>query len=329
MNPRYRRLLIPGLLLVLIVVVLITALAREARGAAPTRSAAAGVVSTISDPRIVESSGLVLSNGHRDLAYTINDSGNAAVVYAIRVSTGKVVGTTQVTGGALLDTEALSIDNDGTLWIADTGDNNETRSDAALYALPEQGEGAHSVQARRYPVSYADGPHDVEALLINPNTNEKFLVSKDLLGGTVYPADSLKSGAVNTLTPLDADVPSLVTDGAFTPDGRHAVLRTYGSMRVYDAEDWKPLRTDSLPPQEQGETLATEEGSVLIGSEGAGSQLLRVRLRVDADVPVTAKPTATTGTASSEAYVDSTLWGIGIAVIVVVVAAGLVIRRRG
>lgn len=338
MNPRYRRLLIPGLLLVLIVVVLISSLAGEARGAAPTPSAVGDgydVVSTIADPRIVESSGLVLSARHPGLAYTINDSGNAAVVYAIRVSTGKVVGTTLVAGGELVDTEALSIDDDGTLWIADTGDNSGNRSDAALYSLPEQGEGAHTVAARRFPVSYADGAQDVEALLINPRTNEKFLVSKGLLGGDVYPVpDSLRSGAANTLTPIGADVPVLVTDGAFTPDGRHAVLRSYGTVEVYDAKDWAPLRSGSLPAQEQGETLAMEPGgdSILIGSEGADSTLLRVELNVDADVPVTAAPTAKPGTvkASPEADNDSALWGIGIAAAVVVaVAGGLVVRRRG
>ncbi|MEO6473071.1 MAG: hypothetical protein ABIR57_13855, partial [Aeromicrobium sp.] len=77
MNPRYRRLLIPGLLAVLIVVVLLSALARSARGDTTTRPTdPIGVVSTITDKHIKESSGLVLSLKDPDLAYTINDSGN-------------------------------------------------------------------------------------------------------------------------------------------------------------------------------------------------------------------------------------------------------------
>ncbi len=52
-----------------------------------------------------------------------------------------------------MDTEALAIDRDGTLWVADTGDNRGQRNDAALYALPEQGRGDHTVTAQRYPIT--------------------------------------------------------------------------------------------------------------------------------------------------------------------------------
>ena len=336
MNPRYRRLLIPGLLVVLILVVLVTSLRREAHGATLAQADTNGgydVVSTITDPRITESSGLVLSNRHSDLAYTVNDSGNAPVVFAIRVSTGKVVGTTKVTGGTLLDTEALSIDSEGTLWIADTGDNNSTRNDAALYAWPEPGEGDHSVKARRYPVAYVDGPQDVETLLINPKTNKKFLVSKGLSGGEVYPLpQGLKTDAANKLTPIGAEVPLLLTDGAFTPDGRYAVLRSYVGIHVVDVRTWHQVRTEPLPYQKQGETLAMESAgdSFLIGSEGAGPTLLRLGFSVAANVPVPAGPT-TTPTQSSGADgspsggFELNPWVIGVAA---VVAGAVVVRRR-
>ena len=323
----------------LIAVVLVTSLRREAHGAALPRAGAVDgfdVVSTITDPRITESSGLVISNGHPDLAYTINDSGNTPVVFAIRVSTGKVVGATRVTGGTLLDTEALSIDSDGTLWIADTGDNNNTRNDAALYALPEPGEGEHSVKADRYPVAYTDGPQDVETLLINPKTNKKYLVSKGLFGGEVYPLPAaLKTDTANKLTLINAEVPLLLTDGAFTPDGRSAVLRSYIGIHVFDVRTWQQVRTEPLPYQKQGETLAMESAgdSILIGSEGAGSTLLRLGFSVAANVPVPAGPTATP-TQSSEADgspsggFELNPWVIGVGAVVTVVAGAVVVRRR-
>lgn len=287
MNPRYRRLLIPGLLLVLIVVVLLTSLSREASGASPVSAAEKperDVVSTIKHEDIEESSGLVLSRNHDDLAYTINDSGNAPIVYAIEVSTGDLVGTTRVGGGELDDPEALSIDNEGTLWVADIGDNDSDRDDIALYAFPESGRGTHSVKARRYPLSYDKGPRDAETLLINPKTNEKFIVTKSLKGGELFPIPgSLRVNDGNDLIREIEDLSVLVTDGAFTPDGRYAVLRTLGSIQVFDAESWKLLRSDRVPNQKQGETLAMEAdgASVLIGSEGKNSELLRVALNVE------------------------------------------------
>ena len=120
MTPRFRRLLIPGLLVALLVVVLVAAISGRADGAEPGQPVDSTVVSRIDDVRITESSGLAVSTKHEDLAYTINDSGSAATVFAIRVSTGDVVGTTTVRHPTFnwLDTEALAL-RDGTLWVAD------------------------------------------------------------------------------------------------------------------------------------------------------------------------------------------------------------------
>jgi len=339
MKPRYRRLLIPGLLVVLIVVVLFTSLSREASGAAPVptgKKPDRDVVSTIRDPRITESSGLVLSRNHDDLAYTVNDSGNDPVVYAVRVSSGELVGTTSIGGGELDDTEALSIDNTGTLWIADIGDNDAERDDIALYALPEPGPGAHSVTARRYPIAYDNGPRDAETLLINPRTNDKYLVSKKLSGGELFGIPgSLKADEVNDLTEQVDNLPILATDGAFTPDGRYAVLRTLGAIQVYDAKSWDLVRSGPVPSQEQGETLAMEAdgASVLIGSEGEDSELLRVALNVERAEPEETTPTAspTADEADNEPAGDDNdwaPWAIGVAAAVVVAAGAVLIRRR-
>lgn len=336
MNPRYRRLLIPGLLVALIVVVLVTSLSREARGTTLSRAGADvgyDVVSTMTDPRITESSGLVLSNRHSDLAYTVNDSGNAPLVFAIRVSTGEVVGTTKVTGGTLVDTEALSIDSDGNLWIADTGDNNRSRNDAALYSLPEPGEGDHTVSARRYRVGYSNGPQDVETLIINPKTNKKYLVSKGLFGGEVYPLpESLKGNVENSLAPQAGEVPLLLTDGAFTPDGRYAVLRSYIAIHVFDVTTWHQVRTEPLPYQKQGETLAMESAgdSFLVGSEGVGSTLLRLGFSAKANEPVPTRPTVAPAVSRgpSARGVELNPWVLGFGAVVVVAAGAFAIRRR-
>lgn len=329
MNPRHRRLLIPGLLTVLIVVVLLTSLARSAKGATlPAASASGDVVSSMSDPRIIESSGLTLSLAHKDLAYTINDSGNAPIVYAVRISTGRTVGVTRITGGTLVDTEALSIDREGTLWISDTGDNDVKRTDTALYSLPEPGEGDHTAVARRYPIGYADSPHNVEALLINPVTDDKYLATKAAPGGKLLRLPKVLSmTAVNTPTPVDAIVPAITTDGSFTPDGRFAVLRTYGTMSIYDAATWTLLRGVELPDQQQGETLVVEAsgGTVLIGSEGKNSQLLRVRLDTTSATPTEEK--AALKQAKGQDSNDRP-WLGAIVAGVLVVAAGAIVARR-
>lgn len=289
MNPRHRRLLIPGLLIALLVVVLVSSLARRANGA----EAGPDVVSRMSDPRITESSGLAVSMQHDDLAYTINDSGHAPIVFAIKISTGAVVGVTTIAGDAPLDTEAIAIDGDGELWVADTGDNRATRKDVALYALPEPGEGSHTVTATRYPLTYTSGPADVEALLINPRTGSKGLVTKGLLGGSLLALPrTLSAEQPNEARPTGHDMAAMVTDGVMSANGRYALLRTYSEVHLYDAKTWKSIRSYETPSQPQGESIAIErsQNSYLIGSEGANSALIRISLTLP---KATAKPSAT------------------------------------
>jgi hypothetical protein len=135
-NPRHRRLLIPGLLLALIAVVIVASLVDR------SDAATSGPAVTLSDPRITESSGLALSSDHADLAYPVNDSGHAAQVFAVDLSS---------------QVEALAV-RDGTLWIGDVGDSDAERDDAALYAIDEPGRDDGTAEAKRYPVALAGGP---------------------------------------------------------------------------------------------------------------------------------------------------------------------------
>ncbi|KAA1422870.1 esterase-like activity of phytase family protein [Mumia zhuanghuii] len=280
MNPRHRRALIPGLLVVLLVIVLVAALAREARAA--DGEVDVERVSTITDARVPESSALVVSKRDPELAYTINDSGNVPTVFTIEVSTGDVVGATRLAGAEVVDTEALAIDHDGTLWVADIGDNDAIRSTVSLLAIEEPVLGEKSVRPLRYEVRYADGSADAEALLADPSGHGMFIVSKGLLGGQVYRLPQpLSRTSVNVAQPMaEAEAPALVTDGDFLPDGAQVVLRTYLGVHVLDATTWQETWSATLPETRQSESLAAEPDgtSVLVGSEGLPSPIQRVTL---------------------------------------------------
>ncbi len=282
MNPRYRRLLIPGLLIALLVVVAVASWSNRADASAAVEPR---LVSNLTDPRINESSGLVVSREDDDLVYTINDSGGAPVIYAIRTSTGATVATTTIDAD-VVDTEALSIDDEGTWWVADVGDNRNDRRDAALYALPESGgKDQKDVSARRYPITYPGGPLDVEALVVQPGTGKKYLISKGLFGGTVFELpDPLVEDAPNEAVALPGDIPGLVTDAAFTTDGEYIVARDYSEAYVLDAKTWQIISRTDLPEVEQGETLAMEPSgdSYLVGTEGTRSPLYRIPFRTPA-----------------------------------------------
>jgi hypothetical protein len=103
-------------------------------------------------------------------------------------------------------------------------------------------------------------------------------VSKGLFGGQVWAAPArLRAGRPNVLTPVGT-VGRLVTDGAFLPDGRHVVLRDYGSATLYDAKRWRPLARMELPAQRQGEGLVVDRSGrrLLLSTEGRHSAVLSV-----------------------------------------------------
>jgi hypothetical protein len=334
MNPRFRRLLIPGLLVALLVVVLVAAMLGRAEGAEPGQPVDSTVVSRMTDVRITESSGLAVSTEHEDLAYTINDSGHTATIFAIRVSTGEVVGRTRVRDPQWnwLDTEALAL-RDGTLWVADTGDNVQQRTDAALYAVDEPGPGNHSVVPTRYAVTYEEGPQNVEAIAVPPGSGRILLLSKVAAGGVVHrlPA-KLRENRANVATPTSRATPAFTTDAAYTADGRQVLVRNYAVAQVRDAETWDLIRTDVLPDQPLGETIALEPSgrSYLVGSEGMNSALLRIAFHVDAATPSPAPADASPSTGDREDDETGVSFGtLGLlAGFIVLVVVGITIARR-
>ncbi|MGH3474709.1 MAG: hypothetical protein ACRDOT_07345 [Aeromicrobium sp.] len=297
-------------------------------------------VSEMSDSRIKESSGLAISAEHDDLAYTINDAGNAPIVYGIKISTGEVVGTTRVGGGDIEDSESIAIDGDGTMWVADLGDNDEERDDTALYAFPEPGPGDDSVTAKRYPVSYDGGAVDIEAFLVHPETGEKLLASKQKKkDGTLFslPAKLSENGD-NRATDLGKKVPRDVSDGTFTPDGTQALIRTRSAVHLFDPKTWSEIGLLEVPEVEQGESIAMEPDgkAFLIGSEGKNSPLIRVsfgpQASAEATPPAEQEPTEEAAEADDETdegvtvpvYAIVAIIAVGVLALVAVWAA----RRR-
>ncbi len=240
-----------------------------------------GMVSEIKDDRIQESSGLALSMQSDNLAYTMNDEGGAgAKIYAIQVSTGKVVGATDISSLPIEDPESIAVDSKGTLWLGDLGDNDHKRNDVAIYAFREPGAGEHAAAGvNRYPVSLPGGPQDVEGLMVHPQTGQVFIVSKNEDGGEIFELPNLQPGRVVQARAV-GEAPETVTDATFTRSGQYAVLRTEKELWLYDPKTWEAVGQAETPKLEQAESVTVEPGdqTVLLGSEGKNSPIVRVPL---------------------------------------------------
>jgi hypothetical protein len=255
-------------------------------GASAQEVEGAEVAVRLEDPRILESSGLALSGRHETVLWTHNDSDDGPRLYAVG-SDGRTQATLNLGGAAARDWEGMAAGRDDrgrpALFVGDIGDNNGVWPEIAVYRVTEPATlGDATVPAVRYRLRYADGPHDAEALLVDPRSNRLYVASKDAAGGSLYRAPArLRSDQVNVLRRV-ARVPPVVTDGAFLPDGRGFVLRDYQGAHLYRAPG-RRAGAFELPLQFQGESItATADGkSVLAGSEGPASEVWRVPLPDD------------------------------------------------
>jgi hypothetical protein len=300
----------------------------------------------VTDTRLAELSGLVVV-GDRMLA--TGDGGEQLAVYLLDAACQVIDAHTAAVDP--YDPEDLAVAADGTVWLADTGDNNAARPTVALLAMRTDG------STGIFRLTYPDGPHDAEALLLAPD-GTPYLVTKEILGasGVYRPAGPLVDGgtvamekvaAVNlTFTgtsggPVGQAGQLLVTGGAVADDGSRLALRTYTDAYVWGltgsdvvgALTGSPVRV-ALPESPQGEAISfsADNRSLVVASEGLPSDVTLV--------PVTAEATAPAGTPAAESPIPSftdlassglspvTSAVIAAAVATVVVWIGGKLRRR-
>jgi hypothetical protein len=232
-----------------------------------------------------EASGVAASPSIPGVFWTHNDSGGDPVVIGVR-SSGAPVASVKVAGAKNRDWEDIAVgtcSSGSCLYIADTGDNDEKRDDAALYRAPEPRAGASSVTAQRFPVRFPHGARDAEALFVLP-TGQPFLVTKGRHSAVElyrYPLP-LRAGETVTLervAVIDADGRKgmdLVTSASASPSGRWVAIRTYKSLSLYHTDallrgDTRPARVVDLTPvgEPQGEGVSlSDDGRVVLTSEG-------------------------------------------------------------
>jgi hypothetical protein len=234
------------------------------------------------DPDIVESSGLVVLPGTTTggLVVTTNDSGDPGRVFTVDVGNGSTVGVTSWVADPV-DVEALAPAGPGHVWVGDIGDNRHVRDSVEVLRVPV-GRGDRAVTPTAYELVYPDGAHDAEALVRHPLTGQLFVITKGVFAGTVYAAPlRLRADRPNRLAEV-GEAPGIVTDATFLPGGGGVVMRTYSTAHLAEFPSWQPVSSWELPQQEQGEGIALAMRELLVSSEGARSEVLKVALPPEA-----------------------------------------------
>lgn len=265
------------------------------------------VLGTIKSKEIRESSGLVASRCNQGVFWTHNDGNNENHIYAIN-SQGEKLGTYQVSGAENDDWEDLAtIQKDGEcfLYIGDIGNNERLRGELTVYKVQEPKVSTQdklsdkknpmtTAKAEAIKLSYPNQRHDAETLLVHPETEDIYILSKRLSGASlVYKLSDYKIGQTKTLKEVGkVSVPAIpngfLTGGEISSDGTRIVICDYYNgyeiVLPKNAENFDEIWKDEpsiieLGKREQGEAIcySVEGEAIYATSEKKDSPFIEVK----------------------------------------------------
>jgi hypothetical protein len=242
---------------------------------------------TFQHPRLTESSGVAASRRRPGILWTLNDSGNGAWIFATD-TLGRDHGAFMVVGAENNDWEAIALGPCGAsdcLYIADTGDNNQSAKTVRIYRVPEPTIPAEIPRTRAAEVlelRYPNGARDVEAAFVGGD-GTVYLITK---GRGSPPAayrvdpeawDRDKTATADAIGRLPIDTGSLasrVTDAALSPSGDRVAVRTYLAVYLFTLTHGRTLlplgvACDAAGLQLQGEGISwLDDAELVMTSEG-------------------------------------------------------------
>ncbi len=262
-----------------------------------------GATSTgkLSDEAIDEVSGLAASR-REPLLYVHND-GRRSRFYVID-KTGARVARIDLVDDAGEDLESRDCEDmadapgpDGDyLYLADIGDNaargsaGDPRADVRVHRMVEPAvlSGEMDVPGETFTFTYPDRPHDAEAMIVDPDTLDLYILTKENDGISILfvsrnptPGTTTVLEQVRTVDFTTIGGP-LVTGAAISRDGQRILVRTYRTVvhfqrpeggSIADAFDHPAILRVGREPQGEAVCFAQNDRDYFTMSEGTFAPL--------------------------------------------------------
>ncbi len=236
----------------------------------------------VSDDLLDEVSGLVASRKNPSALWVHNDSGHPSELYLISAQ-GQLLATYWLADAENVDWEDMAIgpgpeEGETYLYVGDIGDNVAMYDERYVHRFIEPV--YHPASAAvidtithydRLGFFYREGSVDAETLLLDPTTQDLFVLTKEMSEIRVYqfrypPTPPFRQPAELVATlPFDgANLLDRLVGGDISPDGKEVLLKTYGHVLYWHRADTTislpallQLPADTLPyvVEPQGEAI--------------------------------------------------------------------------
>lgn len=242
-----------------------------------------------------EVSGLAASAITPDTIWAHTDGNNGKLFALTTFGAGK--GIAVLPNANVVDWEDIAVAPCGggsCIYLADTGDNTLTRTAVQIYEVDEPGEfrGMMEVTYRIHDITYPDGPHDAEALFVDPRDGASYVITKqDSNPSTVFlmPRTQATATAVAVATFTVPSGDTLVTAADLRADecGVRLLIRTYSSLFELAAPAGTSIvdlfataaitRPVAVEPQGESVAFLPSGHAYLTVSDGPSPTISRVR----------------------------------------------------
>lgn len=249
----------------------------------------------IENKAISEASGLAASfqavnSKNMQVLWTHNDSGSENKIFLLNQD-GKNLTEFTIKGASNRDWEEMAVckhQNTSYIYVADIGDNNRAFSTYTIYKFKEPNLNNITTQTNtieeveKINFQYADGSRDAETLLVEPTSQDIYIVSKRDAKSRLYVIRFPYSQTTTNTAQFLAELPfSGAVGGSISPSGKEVLIKNYGKVFYWKKANNENLETllqtkpIELPytAEPQGEAIAwkADETGYFTLSEAAGT----------------------------------------------------------
>lgn len=186
-----------------------------------------------------EISGLVASKEYANDYWGEEDSGNKNAIYLID-SSGRWIGTKYLANVFNRDWEDMAggpgpVEGKYYLYVGDIGDNLLILPFITVYRFEEPKDMKYETDSliSNYDVInlvYPDGRHNAEALMVDPQTKDIYVITKGDSAGLYRVAYPQNTTSITPLTLLEVLPISTVTAADISPDGTQILIKNYDDV---------------------------------------------------------------------------------------------------